>query len=147
LDHQYIETNDIQLHVVQAGPIEGPLVVLLHGFPEFWYSWKKQIPYLANAGYRVWVPDQRGYNLSAKPDGIEAYSLDKLAADVIGLINAAGQTQIFLVGHDWGAAVAWWVAAKYPGRIARLVVVNVPHWTVWEKNLRRSPGYLKYWPG
>jgi len=143
LDHQYIETNDIQLHVVQAGPIEGPLVVLLHGFPEFWYSWKKQIPYLANAGYRVWVPDQRGYNLSAKPDGIEAYSLDKLAADVIGLINAAGQKQIFLVGHDWGAAVAWWVAAKYPGRIARLVVVNVPHWTVWEKNLRSNLAQMR----
>jgi pimeloyl-ACP methyl ester carboxylesterase len=143
LDHQYIETNDIQLHVVQAGPIEGPLVVLLHGFPEFWYSWKKQIPYLANAGYRVWVPDQRGYNLSAKPDGIEAYSLDKLAADVIGLIDAAGQKQVFLIGHDWGAAVAWWVAAKYPGRIARLVVMNVPHWTVMEKNIRGNLAQMR----
>jgi len=143
LDHQYIETNGIRLHVVQAGPIEGPLVILLHGFPEFWFSWRKQIPYLANAGYQVWVPDQRGYNLSDKPDGIVAYNLDKLAADVIGLIDAAGQKQVFLVGHDWGAAVAWWVAAKYPGRIARLVVVNVPHWTVWEKNLRSNLAQMR----
>jgi pimeloyl-ACP methyl ester carboxylesterase len=143
LDHQYIGTNGIRLHVVQAGPIEGPLVILLHGFPEFWFCWRKQIPYLANAGYRVWVPDQRGYNLSDKPDGIVAYNLDKLAADVIGLIDAAGQKQVFLVGHDWGAAVAWWVAAKYPSRIARLVVVNVPHWTVWKKNLRGNLAQMR----
>ena len=107
-----IETNGICLNVVQDGPDEGPLVILLHGFPEFSYGWRQQIPYLASAGYRVWAPDQRGYNLSDKPAGIAAYTRDELAADVIGLIDAAGQKQAFLVGHDWGAAVAWWVARR-----------------------------------
>ena len=118
-DHHDVNTNGIRLHVVQAGPQNGPLVILLHGFPEFWYGWRHQISYLANAGYRVWVPDQRGYNLSDKPKGIAAYNLDHLANDIIGLIDAAGQQKVFLVGHDWGAAVTWWVANKYPERLER----------------------------
>ena len=136
MDYQYIETNGIRLHVAQTGSEEKPLVILLHGFPEFSYGWRKQIPYLVEAGYRVWAPDQRGYNLSDKPDGIAAYSIDKLAADVIGLIDAAGEKKAFLVGHDWGAAVAWWVAAKYPERIRKLVNLNVPHHSVMRKNLQ-----------
>jgi len=138
MNQQYIKTNGIRLNVVQDGPDEGPLVILLHGFPEFWYGWRQQIPYLASAGYRVWAPDQRGYNLSDKPDGIVAYTLDELADDVIGLIDAAGQKQAFLMGHDWGAVVAWWVAAKYPDRLARLVTLNVPHGAVMQKNLRSN---------
>ncbi len=143
MDHQFIETNGIRLRVVQAGPAEGPLVILLHGFPEFWYSWRRQIPYLASAGYRVWAPDQRGYNLSDKPDGITEYTIDLLAADVIGLMDAANQKQAFLVGHDWGAAVAWWVAAKYPDRLAKMVVLNVPHGAVMKKHLRRNLAQLR----
>ena len=143
MDNQYISTNGISLHVVQSGPKEGPLVILLHGFPEFSYAWRRQIPYLASAGYRVWAPDQRGYNLSDKPNGIAAYSLDELAADVIGLIDAAGQKRVFLVGHDWGAAVAWWMAAKYPDRISKLVVINVPHWVVMQKFIRHSFAQLR----
>lgn len=143
MDHQYIETNGIRLHVLQDGPKEGPLVILLHGFPEFSYGWRQQIPYLASAGYRVWSPDQRGYNLSDKPDGIAAYTLDELAADVVGLIDAAGQKQVFLVGHDWGAAVAWWLAAKYPDRLTKLVVMNVPHWVVMQKHLRSNFAQLR----
>jgi len=146
MDHQYIETNGIRLHVLQDGLQEGPLVILLHGFPEFSYGWKQQIPYLATAGYRVWTPDQRGYNLSDKPDGVAFYSLDELAADVVGLINAAGQKQAFLVGHDWGAAVAWWVATKYPERLSKMVVINVPHWAVMQKHLRSNFNQLlKSW--
>jgi len=136
IEHQNIKTNDIMLHVVQAGPNEGPLVILLHGFPEFSYSWRRQIPYLADAGYRVWAPDQRGYNLSDKPDSIAAYTLDELGADVIGLIDASGQEQVFLVGHDGGAAVACWVAAKFPDRISKLVIANISHGTVMLKSLR-----------
>lgn len=143
LDHQYIETNGIRLNVIQAGPQDGPLLILLHGFPEFSYGWRKQIPYLASAGYRVWAPDQRGYNISDKPEGIAAYTLDKLAADVIGLIDAAGQEKAYLVGHDWGGAVAWWVAANYPDRLAKLVILNVPHGAVLQRNLRKNLTQLR----
>jgi len=116
---------------------------MLHGFPEFSYGWKKQIPYLASAGYRVWAPDQRGYNLSAKPDGIAAYSLDKLAADVIGLLDASGQKRVYLVGHDWGGVVAWYLASHYPDRLRKLVVINAPHTAVMQQHLRRSFSQLK----
>lgn len=143
MNYSFIETNRIRLNVAQDGPDEGPLVILLHGFPEFSYGWKKQIPALVSAGYRVWVPDQRGYNLSDKPEGLAAYSLDELAADVIGLIDAAGQRQAFLVGHDWGAAVAWWVAAKYPDRLKKMVVMNVPHGAVMSKHLRSNFAQLR----
>ena len=124
--------------MVQAGPIDGPLVILLHGFPEFWYGWRNQIHYLAAGGYRVWVPDQRGYNLSHKPKEIKAYRIDEMAADVIGLIDAASCKRAFLVGHDWGAVVAWWVASKYPERLKRLVVVNAPHGMVFSNYLRHN---------
>ncbi|GMR11143.1 MAG: alpha/beta hydrolase [Anaerolineae bacterium] len=146
MEHQQITTNGISLHVVQDGPRAGRLVILLHGFPEFWYGWRRQLPYLSAAGYRVWAPDQRGYNLSDKPEGIAAYTLDELAADVIGLIDAAGQEKAFVVGHDWGAAVAWWVAAKYPERLARMVVINVPHLSVMQAHVRRNLSQmLKSW--
>ena len=126
-DHALIKSNGVNLHVVQAGPEDGPLVILLHGFPEFWYGWRKQIDLLAEQGYRVWAPDQRGYNISEKPNGIGAYTLDKLSADVIGLIDAAGRETAILVGHDWGAGVAWWMACKFPQRLSKLVIMNVPH--------------------
>jgi pimeloyl-ACP methyl ester carboxylesterase len=147
MTHTFIQTNGhtgppVKLHVVQAGPVDGPLVILLHGFPEFWYGWKHQIGPLADAGYRVWVPDQRGYNLSDKPDGIEAYRLDTLAADVVGLIDAAGRQRALIVGHDWGAAVAWWVAATYPERVERLVVLNVPHPVVMKRFASRDLGQM-----
>lgn len=132
----------IRLHVVQAGPSDGPLIILLHGFPEFWYGWRRQIVPLAAAGYRVWVPDQRGYNLSEKPAGVEAYVIDLLADDVIGLIDAAGREQAFLVGHDWGAAVAWRVAARYPDRLQKLVIMNVPHPAVMARFVWQRPRQL-----
>lgn len=143
MDHQRIKTNGIHLHVVQSGPDDGPLVILLHGFPEFWYGWRHQIPYLAAAGYRVWAPDQRGYNRSDKPDGIAAYSLDVLAKDVIGLIDAAGRGNAFLIGHDWGAAVAWFLAREYPDRFRRMAVINVPHGAVMQKHLRNNVAQLR----
>jgi pimeloyl-ACP methyl ester carboxylesterase len=138
MEYQQIPVNEINLHVVQDGPSTGQLAILLHGFPEFWYGWRQQIPYLAAAGYRVWAPDQRGYNLSDKPEGIASYTLDRLGADVINLMDAAGRDTAFVVGHDWGAAVAWWVAAKFPSRLVRMVVINVPHGAVLTKHLRRN---------
>ncbi|MEM7111488.1 MAG: alpha/beta hydrolase [Chloroflexota bacterium] len=143
LNHTYIQTNGIQLHVTQAGPENGPLVFLLHGFPEFWYGWRQQILALANAGYRVWIPDQRGYNLSDKPKGVAAYSLNHLAADIVGLIDAAGAESIYLVGHDWGAAVSWWLAVHYPERVKKLVILNVPHHSVMGSFLRRNLAQIR----
>ncbi|MCL5952638.1 MAG: alpha/beta hydrolase [Chloroflexi bacterium] len=141
-----IATNHIYLNVVRAGPSSGPLVILLHGFPEFWFGWRHQIEPLAGEGLQVWAPDQRGYNLSDKPRGIAAYNLDQLAADVIGLIDAAGRTTAFLVGHDWGAAVAWYVAAQFPERLNKLVILNVPHPSVMLKTVRTRPKQmLKSW--
>jgi epoxide hydrolase 4 len=144
--HEMVGTNGIKLHVAQTGPQDGPLVILLHGFPEFWYGWRHQIPALAEAGYWVWAPDQRGYNLSEKPQEISAYNLDELAKDIIGLIDAAGREKAFVIGHDWGAAVAWWVAIHYPERVEKLGILNVPHPSVMAKTLRSQPRQLlKSW--
>ncbi|SFQ60138.1 alpha/beta fold hydrolase [Hymenobacter arizonensis] len=146
LEHHEVTTNGIRLHVVQCGPARGPLVLLLHGFPEFWYAWRHQIPALADAGFRVWAPDQRGYNLSDKPRRVRDYAIDQLAADIIGLINAAGEQTAAVVGHDWGAAVAWHLAAHHPDRISRAAILNVPHPQVLSRALRRKPGQLlKSW--
>jgi pimeloyl-ACP methyl ester carboxylesterase len=143
LEHVILPTNGIRLHVVQGGSRYGPLVILLHGFPEFWYGWRRQIQPLVEAGMRVWIPDQRGYNLSDKPDGIAAYRLDELARDVIGLIDAAGVEKCYLAGHDWGAAVAWWVAQKYPDRLHKLSILNVPHPSIMVQTLTTSLEQLR----
>src|SRR4051794_5898729 len=116
-----LRTNGITLHCIEAGPQDGSLVILLHGFPEFWWGWRYQIEPLVEAGFRVLVPDQRGYNLSDKPQGRRAYDLDTLAKDVVGLADALGRETFCLVGHDWGGLVAWWTASRYPARIERLV--------------------------
>lgn len=138
LEHLTIPTNGIELHVVAAGPSDGPLAVLLHGFPELWYGWHRQIDALAGAGYRVLVPDQRGYNLSDKPTGVAAYRIDELARDVVGLISSQGRERALVAGHDWGAAVGWHLAQHHPHRIERMVLLNVPHPAVLARTLRTS---------
>jgi epoxide hydrolase 4 len=143
LHEEIISTNGVQLHLMQAGPEDGPLVILLHGFPEFWFGWRGQIHPLAEAGFRVWAPDQRGYNLSDKPQGVSAYHIDILARDIVGLIDAAGEEKAIVVGHDWGAAVAWHLADHFPERVAKLVVMNVPHPTVMMKTLWKSFSQLR----
>lgn len=146
LETTNIQTNGVRLHVRQAGPADGPLVILLHGFPEFWYGWRAQIAPLAQAGFRVLVPDQRGYNLSDKPAGVAAYHIDHLARDVAGLIEATGRESAMLAGHDWGAAVAWHTAIKNPQKIEKLAILNVPHPQVMQRFLLRSPQqFLKSW--
>ena len=131
--------TDVELHVVAAGDPADPLVVLLHGFPDFWYGWRHQIRALAEAGYRVVVPDQRGYNLSEKPDGLDAYRLSTLSGDVAALVAAEGRERAHVVGHDWGAAVAWDLALRHPDRLDRLGIINVPHPTVMRRTLRSNP--------
>jgi pimeloyl-ACP methyl ester carboxylesterase len=138
LEHSYIETNGIRLHIVQAGPKSGVPVVLLHGFPEFWYGWRKQIPALVEAGCRVIVPDQRGYNLSDKPKGVKNYGVSTLVDDIVGLIDALEYEKVNLVGHDWGAVVAWTLAIKYPERLHKLGIMNVPHPAVMRRFLTRD---------
>ncbi len=132
----------IRLRVVEAGPEDGPLVVLLHGFPEFWYSWRRQIGPLADAGYRVIAPDLRGYGDSDKPDGVASFGMEHLVADVVRLVRWAGREKAHVVGHDWGAVIAWMVANDHPEVVERLAILNVPHPKVMLKGLRSDPGQM-----
>jgi pimeloyl-ACP methyl ester carboxylesterase len=132
--HRMLDVGEVRLHAVEAG--SGPLVVLLHGFPEFWYSWRNQIPALAAAGYRVVAPDLRGYGLSDKPKGLDAYRASTLTGDIAGLIAALGEERATVVGHDWGGSVAWLTAMLRPEVVERLVVCNTPHPADFSRALR-----------
>lgn len=114
----------LRMHAALAGPEAGPLVVMLHGFPQFWYSWRRPMEILAEAGYRVVAPDQRGYNLT---DKTPPYDIGTLTGDIVNLIQANGRESAFVAGHDWGAGVAWALAAAHPERVQRLAILNVPH--------------------
>lgn len=142
----YIPASDgVRLHAVVSGPETGPLVVLLHGFPEFWYSWRRQIPVLADAGYRAVAPDQRGYNLSDKLADVYAYRLDALTADVAAILDWAERERAIIVGHDWGGAVAWRFAMDYPQRVERLVILNAPHPVAFAREMRHWPQRRRSW--
>ncbi len=121
-----VDLGEVTLNVGEAGPRDGPVVILLHGFPESAAGWHRQVGPLARAGFRVIVPDQRGYGLSDKPERIEAYHLDRLAADVVALGRACGAERFCLAGHDWGGLVAWWVASFHPEQVIRLAILNAP---------------------
>jgi len=123
--HRTISTNGINLHVAEAG--EGPLVLLIHGFPELWYSWRHQIPALAAAGYHVVAPDVRGYGDSDKPHPVEAYALKEMIADYIGILDELGEETAVIVGHDWGASMAWNSAALRPDRYRAVAALSVPY--------------------
>ena len=131
--------NGVSLHIAEAGPEDGPLVILLHGFPGFWWDWRHQIGPLASRGFRVVAPDQRGYNLSEKPKRLRAYNLDALAGDVAALADSYGRSRFCLAGHDWGGVIAWRVAARWPQRVERLAILNAPHPDVWGQVIRRCP--------
>jgi pimeloyl-ACP methyl ester carboxylesterase len=143
LEEVSFQNGSIKLHAVSAGPTDGPVVVLLHGFPEFWRGWRYQIEPLAAAGYQVILPDQRGYNLSDKPAGVASYAITHLVSDVIAIADQLGREKIFLAGHDWGAAVAWTAALLHPGRIAKLAVLNVPHPSVMRRFLESNRRQLR----
>jgi pimeloyl-ACP methyl ester carboxylesterase len=144
LEHHMVNVDGVALHFVAAGA--GKPVVLLHGFPEFWYGWRRQIGPLADAGFRVVALDQRGYNTSGKPRDVAAYRLDVLADDVVGVLDSIGCERAAVVGHDWGGIVAWWVAARRSERVERLAVLNAPHPLVFRKLLTGSlRQLLKSW--
>jgi pimeloyl-ACP methyl ester carboxylesterase len=127
--HRFVETNGIKMHIAEQG--EGPLVVLCHGFPESWYSWRHQLPALAEAGYHAVAPDQRGYGQTDRPEAIEAYNILQLTGDVVGLVHALNEEQAIIVGHDWGAPVAWHCALLRPDIFHAVALLSVPY-------LRRS---------
>ena len=123
IEHRYVSVNGIRLHYVTAG--EGPLVILLHGFPEFWYGWKNQIPALSKH-FTVVAPDLRGYNDSDKPNGIKNYSSKIIASDIRELIHSFKATKAHIIGHDWGGGIAWTLAQQFPDCVDKLIVLNCP---------------------
>ena len=125
VNHRFIDTNGIRMHIAEQG--EGPLVVLCHGFPECWYSWRHQLPALAAAGYHVVAPDQRGYGQTTRPEPIEAYHIFQLTGDIVGLVHALGEERAIIVGHDWGAPVAWYCALLRPDIFHAVVLLSVPY--------------------
>jgi pimeloyl-ACP methyl ester carboxylesterase len=141
-----LSTNGIRLHTAIAGPEDGEPVFLLHGFPDAWFGWESQIGSIAEAGFRVITPDQRGYNLSDKPLGVSSYRMGNLVDDILGLADSLGFERFYLAGHDFGAMVGWNLAMRYPERLKRLANVNVPHPAVMQKFLRTHPSQmLKSW--
>ncbi|MGI8800899.1 MAG: alpha/beta fold hydrolase [Solirubrobacteraceae bacterium] len=139
----YADLEEVRLHYVEAG--EGPLVVLLHGFPDFWLTWRFQLTALAAAGFRVVAPDMRGYNLSSRPPGIPAYRMDRLTADVRALIRERGAGSALVAGHDWGGSVAWATAIHHPEVVERLAILNVPHPRRLLRALRTPSQMAKSW--
>ncbi len=125
LSHRFIETNGIRMHIAEQG--KGPLVLLCHGFPEIWYSWRYQLSALAAAGYHVVAPDQRGYGQTDRPDPVEAYTVLHLVGDMVGLLDALNEEQAIIVGHDWGANVAWHAALMRPDRFPAVIVLSIPY--------------------
>lgn len=125
LKHRFVETNGIRMHIAEQG--EGPLVLLCHGWPESWYSWRHQLRALAEAGYRAVAPDQRGYGQTDRPDEIEKYTLLHLVGDIVGLLDALGEETAVIAGHDWGAPVAWNAALMRPDRFRAVIGMSVPY--------------------
>jgi pimeloyl-ACP methyl ester carboxylesterase len=132
--HDYAQLADVRLHYAESGRRGERLALLLHGFPECWYSWRHQLSALSMR-FHVVAPDLRGYNLSDKPARVEDYRLEKLAGDVLGLMDHFGAREAAVVGHDWGAAVAWEVAARQPERVWKVASLQVPPLPVWFANL------------
>ncbi|MCG8469642.1 MAG: alpha/beta hydrolase [Gemmatimonadetes bacterium] len=122
-----IEAGGLAFDARVAGPEDGPLVFMLHGFPQSSYEWRHQIPALADMGFRVVAPDQRGYSAGARPEGVDAYGIPHLVGDIVGMADALGREAFHVVGHDWGAAVAWFVGLTHPDRVVSLVPMSVPH--------------------
>ena len=140
--HECIVTNGVNLHYVTQG--SGPLMLMLHGFPEFWYSWRHQIPEFA-ANFKVVAPDLRGYNDSEKPASQSAYVINELVRDVEGIIRGLGYEKCVLVAHDWGGAIAWNFAYDYPEMVERLIIMNCPHLAKFSEGLRTPQQLLRSW--
>jgi epoxide hydrolase 4 len=141
--HVRVEADGVELHIAAAG--DGPPVVLLHGFPENWRSWRRQFDPLVRAGFSVWAPDLRGYNLSDKPPAREAYHLRHLVADVAAIVRATGYPRAHIGGHDWGGIIAWIFAGRQPDLVDKLVIFNAPHPKIYFEKVRRPAQMLRSW--
>jgi pimeloyl-ACP methyl ester carboxylesterase len=137
-----IAANGLAFYALAAGPADGPLVLLLHGFPETSSGWSRHLAPLAAAGFRVVAPDQRGIGQSSKPEGIAAYRIDHLAADILAIVRALGRERAQVVGHDWGGAVAWYLAEHHADVVERVAILDAPHGAVFQQYLRRHPSQL-----
>lgn len=144
LSYQTVRANGIDFKIATAGSGER-LALCLHGFPESSFSWRHQLPLLARLGYRVWAPDLRGYGGSSRPLGVDSYALEHLEEDVAALIEAAGAREVVLVGHDWGALIAWYYAMFGRLPISKLIIMNVPHPALALKGLRTRRQLAKSW--
>jgi pimeloyl-ACP methyl ester carboxylesterase len=144
--HRRALPTGITLEVADTVPAAGGkaagTVLLLHGFPDLWHTWRHQIPALAAAGYRVIAPNQRGYGRSDKPEGVAAYDIDKLAADAAALAKAEGNGPLTIIGHDWGGVIAYWAAAMHPAAFSKVVILNAPHPGVIRSYMLRHPGQI-----
>jgi pimeloyl-ACP methyl ester carboxylesterase len=140
VEHHYADSGGVKIHYAAVGA--GPLVVMIHGFPDYWYTWRDQMEALSGA-YRVAAIDQRGYNLSDKPKGIENYDMSLLVSDVAAVIRDAGRDKAIIVGHDWGGAVAWYFAMMNPGMTDRLIILNLPHPRGLARELAHNPEQQK----
>ena len=138
--HHYADVNGVRLHYAAEG--QGPLLMFVHGFPEFWYAWKGQLAEFGRDHFVV-APDMRGYNLSSKPAGLESYAVPRLVEDLVALADHLGYRRFTLVAHDWGGAIAWATALLHPDRLERLVIVNAPHPAIFQRLLAEHPGQQK----
>lgn len=137
--HLTEQINGIEMHIARAGNPQNTPLILLHGFPEFWYGWRHQVDALVDAGFCLYMPDQRGYNLTEKPKLVSDYSLDILADDLFALMDFSGVEKGRVIAHDWGGGVAWWAANRQPERFERLAVLNIAHHRVFSKAVRSDP--------
>src|SRR5437868_3233133 len=140
VEHGYADSNGVKIHYASIG--KGPLIVMIHGFPDFWYTWRDQMEALA-PNYQVVAIDQRGYNLSDKPAGVENYDVRLLVGDVLAVIKHLGQPKAIIVGHDWGGVVAWQVALNVPQVVDRLIILNLPHPRGLSRELAHNPEQQK----
>jgi epoxide hydrolase 4 len=138
---QMVQVGGLRVHYVERG--SGPLVVMLHGFPEYWWGWRHQMEPLASSGLRVAAPDMRGYNLTERPR--DGYSIDTLTADVSNFVHALGERRCYLVGHDWGGVIAWLAAMRYPELVERLVILNAPHPATYLREMRHPDQLARSW--
>ena len=140
IEEKYIETNGIKLHTIIIG--EGKPLILLHGFPDFWYGWKELVPLIKDK-FQLIIPDMRGYNLSDKPEGIENYRIELLIEDIIGIIDQLHFGSAYLAGHDWGGVLSWFIAEKYPDKIRKLGIINAPHLKIFQERLKYDEAQKK----